>query len=732
MKYFLFCFLHIPFFSFSQSFTKEEITNWHQRTQRVSIIRDDWGIPHIFGKTDADAVFGLMYSQCEDDFERVERNYLEVMGRLAEVDGVAMLYDDLQMKLIYDSTAAKNDYAVAPLWFRKLLDAFSDGVNYYLATHPKVQPHVLKRFEPWFPLMYTDGSISATQMGGLTVEDTKNLYSLKDIPATSMLYRDKNPDKESLTGSNGFAFGPSRTKSGNAILYINPHVSFYFRTEVQISSEEGLNAYGAVTWGQFFVYQGFNAHCGWMHTSSYADVADLYKEKIKRMGDSLYYEYDQQLRPVKSKQFILRYKKEDGMVEIPITVYYTHHGSVMGKRDNQWLSLKEHNRSYASLLQSWLRTKASGFEEFKKAMDLRANNSNNTVFADDKGNIAYWHGNFMPIRDRKYDWSLPVDGSSSTTEWKGLHTVDETIHIYNPATGFIENCNSTPFTASGTSSPKKSDYPSYMAPDGQNARALNAIRLFDNDKKFSFDQVMTAGYDHYLSAFAILLPTLLEAYKNLDAHDSLKTKLAAPMQVLQGWNYYASENSIATSLAVFWGNQMALKIPKISTEEKESDQVVLLKLLSAQTPAQEQLALFASIMEELQKRYGTWQVVWGDINRFQRISGDIKQAFSDDLPSIPVGMASSRWGCLPAFESRSYDHSKKLYGTRGNSFIAAVEFGKKVKARTIVTGGESCDPSSKHFNDQVSRFINGQLKEIYFYKEDLMKHVEKQYHPGEE
>jgi acyl-homoserine-lactone acylase len=563
-------FLLLPAISFGQNFNEQQLATWQQQAQRVTIIRDTWGIPHIYGKTDADAVFGLMYAECEENFERVERNYLEVMGRLAEVDGIAKVYDDLQMQLIYDSTEAKSDYANSPDWFKKILIAFADGVNFYLVTHPKTHGYVLNHFEPWFPLMFTDGSISATQTGGITLEDIKNLYPLKNIPGIAMVENPALLNRENLSGSNGFAFGPSRTLSGNAILYVNPHVTFYFRTEAQLVSEQGLNTYGAVTWGQFFVYQGFNEHCGWMHTTSYADVSDLYKEKITLKGDSIYYEYDKQPRPVRKKQIMLRYKKQDSLLQIPLTVYYTHHGPVMGSRDGEWLSLRENNRSYSALLQSWLRTKAAGFEEFKKIMDLRSDNSNSTVYADDKGNIAYWHGNFMPIRDTAYNWSLPVDGSTPATEWKGIHPLDATIHIYSPASGFIQNCNSTPFTASGKSSPNKKDYPSYMSDGVQNPRALNAIRLFDNNKKFTINNVIASGYDRYLSAFAILLPSLFDAYKKTGEKDSIKKLLAEPIQVLESWDMYSSENSVATTLAVFWGNQMALKLAKLREEANEN------------------------------------------------------------------------------------------------------------------------------------------------------------------
>ncbi|HMD00468.1 MAG TPA: penicillin acylase family protein, partial [Ferruginibacter sp.] len=348
----------------------------------------------------------------------------------------------------------------------------ADGVNYFLYKHPETKPAVLKRFEPWFAIMRTNGSISATQTGGITMQDLKNLYKVDEgtslnpaplagyeLPMSSSQSANISSDHSAIddasddVGSNGFAVGPSKTKSKNAIIYINPHVTFYYRTEMQMVSDAGLNAYGGVTWGTFFIFQGFNQHCGWMHTSSDADVADAYKEKISRSGDSLVYLYDGKWMPVKTRRVTIKYKDGDVLKQQVFTLYATGHGPVLGSRNGVWLSLKENNRSLTGLMQSWLRTKAKEFEEFKTIMNMRSNSSDNTVFADDRGNIAYWHGNFIPKRDEKLDWSQPVNGTISATEWKGLHSLDEMVHVYNPATGWIQNCNSTPFTVSGSSSP---------------------------------------------------------------------------------------------------------------------------------------------------------------------------------------------------------------------------------------------------------------------------------------
>jgi acyl-homoserine-lactone acylase len=723
MKYLWLLFL-LPLQLNAQQNNATNIQRWENMAKQVTIIRDNWGIPHIYGNTDAAAVFGLLYAQCEDDFQRVEMNYIEKLGRMAEVKGESSLYDDLLIRLQIDSTDAKNDYAKAPSWLKQLLDAYADGINFYLFKHPEVKPVLLNEFKPWYPLLWTDGSIGAIDIGGVTTNELKNFYGNEHLPTAKIF-----TENEQLTsGSNGFAFAPSKTASGNAILYINPHVTFYFRPEVQVVSNEGLNAYGAVTWGQFFVYQGFNEHCGWMHTSSYADVADLYAEKVQQQNGKWMYYYNHQWLPIQQKQITIYYSNGGNKIAKTFTTYFTHHGPVMAQRNHQWIAVKAMNRSMNSLIQSWLRTKANNFDEFKKTMELYSNTSNNTVYADDKGNIAYWHGNFMPRRDTAYNWALPVDGTTAATEWKGLHTLNEIIHVYNPATGFIENCNSTPFTVSGSSSPLKQNYPHYMAPDGQNFRGVLAVKLWENATQLTLDKVIKTAYNTHLSAFDILIPALLKAY---EVEKNNYSKLEQPIQLLRHWNGNASATSVATTLAIEWGQKLLPEIMKNKDEEDEADQVEKTIRFAQQASSVSLLEPLQKVIEQLTQNFGTWQVAWGDINRYQRLTGSITEIFDDNKPSLPVGFAASTWGCIPSFVSKTFNGTKKRYGYNGNSFICAVEFGKMVKAKSLLTGGESGHVSSPHFNDQAAMYTNGVFKDVLFYKDDVLKHVTKQYHPGD-
>ena len=733
----------LPINLFAQKLSSKDISRWQTEAQNVTIIRDNWGIPHIYGKTDADAVFGLLYAQCEDDFKRVEMNYIEKLGRMSEVKGIASLYDDLLICLVIDSSDEMAYYKKAPVWLKKLLDAFADGINYYLYKHPDTKPALLRHFEPWYPLLWTDGSIGAINTAGLDANDLKNLYSSGNAVAMDKRQKKKLTNaqaalptanrqlqtEEDPTGSNGLALSYKITASGNCILYINPHVTFYFRPEVQMVSEEGLNVYGAVTWGQFFVYQGFNEHCGWMHTSSKVDAADSYIEKMSKSGKGWVYEYDGKKKSVIERKISLRYWNGNAMATKNITALYTHHGPVMAKKNGQYLSVRADNRLMSGLIQCWQRDKANSFADFKKTLDLLGNISNNTVYADAEGNIAYWHGNRVPVRDTGYNWNEPVDGSTSATEWKGLHTMDQTIHIINPKNGWLQNCNSTPFTAAGKNSPLKKDYPAYMAPDEENFRGINAVRILENGSSYTMARVIAAGYDNRLSAFEILVPPLIRAYRREFPTDT-SFKLVDPVKILKDWDFRTSEKSVATTLAVEWGERILPLIRKTPVKGSDSGFVERVKAFAA-NDSSNLLNSFLGTVIELKAKYGTWYIPWGEQNRYQRISSDIDQQYKDDQPSIPVGYASSTWGMLPSYASRYFPGTTKRYGINGNSFICAVEFGKRIKARSLLAGGESGDPSSKHFTDQMEMYAKGQFKDVLFYKEDVLKHVEKEYHPGE-
>ena len=715
--------LLLPLLIFAcQPQTEQE--RWEEIAGRVEIIRDDFGRPHIYGETDADAVFGLLYAQCEDDFRRVERNYVWATGRLAELEGEEAIYSDLRANLYMTEAEAKAAYESAPEWLKELCVAFADGVNYYLATHPEAKPQVITRYEPWMPMFFSEGSIG----GDIEQIPTRRIAAFYgEDKSLSLNEYGSGLDPVDLTdepkGSNGIAVSGSLTESGNAMLLINPHTSFYFRPEVHVVSGEGLNAYGAVTWGQFFVYQGFNEKTGWMHTSTGVDFIDEFVEEVSENEGKLTYKYGEESREVNELPITLKYKDGNELKEKSFTMYRTHHGPVTHKLEDKWIVTKINWDPVNALTQSFTRTKLSNHAEFKEMMDIRTNSSNNTVYADADGNIAYFHGNFIPKRSEDFDFSRPVDGSDPATDWQGLHTVDESITLLNPANGWIQNCNSTPYTAAGEFSPKQEDYPVYMAPEAENYRAVHALRVLEGAGNLTLDKLIDLAYDPYLPAFEKLIPMLLKAYEQKGVADP---ELTDAIAVLEGWDYRTGKESVAMSLAHFFGWNFMRNhgnINNLIPFNEDRGNIPSPK-------ATEIIETFRSTLAQMDADFETWNTPWAEINRFQRLTGDIDLKFDDDKPYVPVGLASGTWGALAAYGARSTSDTKRLYGYRGNSFVAVVEFGEKVRAKSLLAGGQSADPNSPHFDDQAQRYADADFKEVAYYREDIEARAEEKYRPG--
>jgi acyl-homoserine-lactone acylase len=700
-----------------------ELQRWQQRAGNVTITRDDWGIAHVRGKTDADAVFGMIYAQAEDDFNRVETNYINSMGRLAEAEGEPAIWRDLRMKIFIDPTAMKAQYETSPAWLKNLMNAWADGLNFYLAKHPDVKPKVITRFEPWMALTFSEGSIGG-DIETINLNQLQAFYGGAPTAAATNNDRDLSDDPG---GSNGVAISPSNTAGHHALLLINPHTSFYFRSELQMTSDEGLNAYGAVTWGQFFIYQGFNEHCGWMHTSSAVDAIDEYAETIMKKGDQFFYKHGNEERPVTTSIIKVPYKTNGGLAEKTFTVYRTPHGPIIRSENGKWVSVAMMQEPLKALTQSYSRIKAKNYKEFKQIMELHTNSSNNTIFADAEGNIAYFHGNFIPRRDPKFDWTKPVDGSNPATDWHGLLSVDESPNLLNPASGWLYNSNNSPWSAAGPSSPKQSDYPKYVDNGVESARGLHAIRVLQNQKDFTVDALRAAAYDTYLTWFEKPIPALIKAWDQTPASDPVKTKLSDQIALLRAWDLRWSATSVPTSLVVFWAEDLDRQ--RVSADARRAGMPVPDYLATKATP-ELLLKSLSNASDKLAADFGTWKTPWGDINRFQRLTDDIVHPFTDAGPSIPVGFPSATWGSLASFAARPYKGSKKIYGTSGNSFVAVVEFGKTVRAKAVTAGGESGNTSSPHFNDQAKRYSTGDLREVYFYPAQLKGHTEREYHPG--
>ena len=685
----------------------------------------------------------MIYAQCEDDFNRVEMNYLTSLGRVAEAEGEKAIWGDLRQRLFIDPEELKTQYAASPAWLKTLMDAWADGINFYLAMHAEVKAKVLVRWEPWMALSFTEGSIGG-DMEKVGLKGLQEFYGGAAGPPSAkneqrqvrktgvlrfaqddvLLLQDGGEREPG--GSNGFAISPKLTKDGHSLLLINPHTSFFFRSELQMQSDEGLDAYGAVTWGQFFIYQGFNDRAGWMHTSSNVDAVDEYLETVSGVAPVRTYTYGGKTLPMLSKSVVVRYKDPAGMKERTFTTLATRHGPVVRADGDKWVSVQLMNTPVKALEQSYLRTKARSYAEYRKTMELMANSSNNTIYADADGTIGYWHGNFIPRRDARFDYTKTVDGSDPVTDWKGLLTLDEVPQLRNPASGWLFNVNDSPWNGAGASSLKQADFPVYVEQGIESSRGVHAMRVLDGKSGWTPESLMAAAYDSYLPWFARTMPRVLAAWDALPEGSRLKERLKDQVVVLRGWDCRWDATSVATSVAVYWGSEVL----RSAGPEARKAGVPSEEYVAASVEADALLGALAAASDKLSADFGTWKTPWGEINRFQRLTADIVQPFDDAGPSIPVPFVSSVWGSLASFGARQYPGTKRWYGTSGNSFVAVVEFGPKVKAYAVTAGGESGHPASKHFNDEAQRYARGRLREVYFYLEQLKGHTERTYQPG--
>ncbi len=720
----------------SVSASLPESARWSAHARATTVVRDTWGIAHVHGKTDADAVFGMIYAQCEDDFNRVETNYLVSLGRLAEAEGEGKIWQDLRQQLFIDPAVLQQDFAASPAWLKSLMEAWADGANFYLSKHPETHARVITHFEPWMALSFTEGSIGG-DIERVNLRELESFYGAKS-PAQSRIDQ-RNATVAQLAqvnrevepgGSNGAAIAPANTTSHHALLLINPHTSFFFRSELQMQSDEGLNAYGAVTWGQFFIYQGFNDRAGWMHTSSNVDAIDEFRNTLVRTGNTVTgYKFGDKVRPFVTRRIMLQYKATDGTLrQRSFDAKFDHRGPVVRADGEAWVSIELMNKPVPALEQSYLRTKARTYADYRDTMALMANSSNNTIFADANGDIAYWHGNFIPERDTRYDFTKPVDGSNPATDWQGLMPLAQIPQLKNPHSGWLGNVNNSPWNGAGESSLKRADYPPYVEQGVETSRGVHMTRVLNNKKDFTLDGLLAAAFDPYQPWFARTIPALLKAYDALPADDPQHAALADQIATLRAWGFTWGADSIAESLAIYWGEAAGTPVAR----EARASGMLWEDYVATKVPAATLLTSLQTASDKLAADFGTWKTPWGEINRYQRNDAAIVQAFDDARPSMPVPFAGATWGSLASFAARAYPGTKKRYGTSGNSFVAVVEFGpERVYARAITCGGESGHPDSKHFNDEAERYASGNLREVLFYPDQLRGHTERTYHPGE-
>ncbi|MGH9768812.1 MAG: acylase [Blastocatellia bacterium] len=705
--------------------------NAEKLSRSVTIYRDGFGVPHVFGKTDASVVFGLMYAQCEDNFWQLETDLIRSTGRAAELDGEKGLVGDLAFRAFEVEKLSKAEYERLPAKSKALCDAFAAGLNYFIARNPQIKPRLITRFEPWHILAINRmGRVSGLGRIGLRQNEIR-IGSLEPTGAPQTGHRESNLDltalrswfdelkAEPLEGSNMWAIAPSKSASGKAMLLINPHVGFFGggqRYEAHLRSDQGLNVYGFAILGTPYIRSGFTQNLGWSHTNNYADTADAYLETFDDPENPLAYRYGNGYRTAIEWTAEVKVKTENGIETRRYRFRKTHHGPIIGSQDGKQVAARVAKlEEGGELQQRFAMNRARNLAEFKAALSQLALTGSNTIYADRAGNIFYVHGNAVPWRNAKFDWTKPVDGGDPETEWfeeasKRYHALDELPHLFNPKSGFLQNCNSTPFLTTLEGNPRKEDFPKYLAPEEDTPRAKSSRRILTEKEKFTFDEWTRATTDTTVNEAVAITQMTAALLRAQDEDKALFDKTHPVMKELADWDRVARIDSVPTTLFL-------LALERVASRSFAQEKFRWLRALEA-------------VMNDLEKTFGTWRVAWGEINRLQRVHTSGDEPFSDERQSWPVVGGPGAAGLVFTYSARAEKGQKRRYGTSGNTFVAVVEFGKQIRARSVLVFGQSADPKSPHYTDQAELYAQGKFKDVRFALKEIKANLERSYHPG--
>jgi penicillin amidase len=670
----------------------------------VTIYRDTYGVPHVFGRTDESTVFGFAYAQAEDNFWRVEENFIFALGRASEVYGERTLNEDRLNHALEIPRLAREEYARLDKHMRSLCDAFAAGFNYYLVRHPEVRLRLLVRVEPWYTLAF------------IRYNYFQNGFARdRSFRGTSLQTAAVDADLKPHTGSNGWVIGPSRSASGHALLFVNPHLPFFGPGQVyegHVHSDQGWNFTGYTRFGFPLPYVGHNENGGWVSTDNAADLTDVYLETFDDPARPLAYKYGKEYRLATERVEEIRVKTANGVETRRFTMRKTHHGPILAARDGKQLALRMAKFEADGWLREWYdMTRANSLAALKQALAPQNMLFGNVMYADRQGNTFYLYNGAVPKRDPRFDWTKPVDGSDPATEWQGYHTMDELPQLTNPKTGWMQNCNTTPFLLTSEGNPDPAKFPKYMVQEGDNPRGAISREILASKAKFTFDEWKRVAFDTRVMNAGKLLPPLLAALK-VKAQES--ARLDGLYSTLAQWNQRSSNDSVAMTLFSLWHERIS--------RDGDPKSVAIDK----------QLAALNDVVSQLEKDFGTWKVAWGELTRLQRLDERSDEDFQDSKPSLAVSGVNGNDGAVFTFYATPERGQKRRYGVAGGTYISVVEFGPKVRALSVHTFGASADPKSKHFMDQSELYTRGEFKPAWFTLEEIRSNLEASYYPGEE
>ncbi|MCF7886654.1 MAG: penicillin acylase family protein [Candidatus Marinimicrobia bacterium] len=674
---------------------KSKLKQMEEKAQKVKIYRDIYGVAHIYGPTDASVIFGSAYARAEDRFNKIDQIYTMALGKNAEAHGNNALYSDILVRAFEIPKLSKKEYQNASPNLKTICNEYADGINYYLMKNPDIEFTVIDEFKPWYIF------------AGLRMVHLSQVLSLGFNPSEVQ----ESINMQTFNESNMWAISPKKSATGNAMLCLNPHLKFDEPYEIHLNSEEGLQISGAYIQGlgitPFFAY---NEYLGWSLTGNKANSVDIYNETFDNPDDSLLYKYGDNYRKAKEWKDTIKVKTKDGVINHLLTFRKTHHGPILAERNGKHLAVKVAKMDAGGMAQQlYSMAKSKSMDEFKNAIKDCAIPRHNIMAAGKNGNIFYAYCPPIPRRNPDFDWSNPVNGSNPATEWKGYHKLEELPQVLNPESGFIQNCNTTPFTITDTGNPKRENFPDYIAEKEKDyLRAQLLRRILAKEDSLTFEEWANLAFDTYILQAEKKLPALFEEWNEYKKSGAkYNNELYQAIEVLANWNKRGDVNSIATTLFVLWHE-------KVSNSDKESEF--------------KQITSLIEVIEECDSIYGNWRIPWGEINRLQRPK---QGSYNDERNSLPIGGVNDQLGTIFAIRSRQRNNTEERYGYYGQSYVCVIEFGDRVKSKSITPFGQSSNPKSPHYFDQATLFAKKKFKKSWYYLTEIKNNLERVYHPGE-